>query len=77
MSLGTETPLEPRANSPVGSGAEREPATSAQVRRMGGQCKLNARVTEKYILKPPLIYFICSKKPFGKGISSCKLEKVQ
>lgn len=49
MPLGTETPLEPRANSPVGSGGEREPATSEQVRRMGGECKLNARVTEKYI----------------------------
>lgn len=48
MSLGIETSLEPRADSSVGSGGERESTTSAQVRRLeGGECKLKASVTEK------------------------------
>lgn len=68
MLVGIETSLEPRADSSVGSGSERESTTSAQVRRVGGKCKVKAIVSEKY-LKNSSTYFLCSGKPFGKGNS--------
>lgn len=51
MSVGIETSLEPRADSSVGSGGERESTTSVQVRRVGGKGKLMATVSGKYLLK--------------------------
>lgn len=85
MSLGIEMSLEPRAGSPVGSGGERESTTSAQVRRVGGECKLKASVTEKYLLKNLLPTFSVLKNHLGKVILFliiktrfyCKLEKIQ
>jgi len=62
--VGIEASLEPRADSSVGSGDERESTTSAQVRRVGGECKLKASVTEKYVLKT-LYLFLCSEKSLG------------
>lgn len=85
MSLGIETSLEQRADSSVRSGGERESITSAQVRRVGGECKLKASVSEKYILKNLLLTFSVLKNLLGKEILFliietrfyCKLEKIQ
>lgn len=85
MSLGIETSLEARAISSVGSGGEKESTTSAQVRRVGGECKLEASVTEKYPLKTSLPTFFFLKYHLGKEILfliietqfCCKFEKVQ
>lgn len=49
MSVRIETSLEPRADSSVGSGVERESTTSVQVRRVGGKGKLKAIVSGKYL----------------------------
>lgn len=68
MSLGIETSLKAKAISSVGSGGERESTTSAQVRRVEGECKLEASVTEKYPLKTPLPTFFVLKYRFGKEI---------
>lgn len=84
MLVGIETSLEPRADSSVGSGSERESTTSAQVRRVGGKCKVKALYL-KNILKIPLPTFSVLENHLGKEILflitethfCCKLEKMQ